>query len=312
MDPYRCVGCLSDHDRWRHQCQVCGRSGALVKLATLEEYEPESAPVQRPVKLVRTAADAPDIPEVRVSTGIDGLDRVLGGGMVSPGVILFAGAPGCGKSTILMPMIAGLTTTDRLYVAAEESDVRFRRRAVRCGLSDRLDDIPVLHTQDFNVIMDVIARADPRIVVIDSVNVLVDPVRDVPRDTDNNMLRNVRAFYKDANDNNRVLVLVAQMNKDDGVRGTKELQHLVDTVMLLSKQGARRVLRCPEKNRDGSTDEVAVFLMTKSGLHEQVAEDDDEDGPVADRTDAIGYMSEQDIPIPKAPRRRAASRKKEP
>ena len=183
MDPYRCVGCLSDHDRWRHQCQVCGRSGALVKLATLEEYEPESAPVQRPVKLVRTAADAPDIPEVRVSTGIDGLDRVLGGGMVSPGVILFAGAPGCGKSTILMPMIAGLTTTDRLYEAAEESDVRYRRRAVRCGLSDRLDDIPVLHTQDFNVIMDVIARANPRIVVIDSVNVLVDPVRDVPRET---------------------------------------------------------------------------------------------------------------------------------
>lgn len=302
MEPYRCIACLADHDRWAQRCPVCGHTGSLIKLATLEAAEVSDAALVStpapPRSRVRTVADAPDVPEVRYSTGIPGFDRVLGGGMVSPSVVVLAANPGCGKSTLMLPMFADLRM-DRLLIAAEESDVRLRRRAIRCGLGDKLDRLPVLHTKDFNEIMEVLATEDPRVVLIDSINVLKDKSLDKLRDDDANILRNVETLYKDANDHDRILFLIAQMNAEGSMRGTKELQHLVDAIVMMTREGPRRVLRCPEKNRDGSLEAVAVFQMTEHGLIEGHDAEPDDPGPVADRGETTVYMSEPDIPLPK-------------
>lgn len=229
----------------------------------------------------RTLADAPAPKNVRILTGVSGLDRVLGGGFRLPSAVLLGGAAGCGKSSLLLQACVSMEDRSVLYITAEETLTDLRERAERFGLGDRLDMIRAVATENIAEAMEEIRASDPRVVILDSINKIRDPEKDT-RDKQQNMLDHADVFIKDSRENNRVFVFPAQMNKAEEIAGVKELEHAVDAVLLLTKVGKTlRTLTCPDKNRYGSSANSAKFVMMASGLKE-VSEDTTEDSDTAE------------------------------
>ncbi len=200
-------------------------------------------------------------------TGVDEADRVLGGGLVPGSVTVLGGAPGMGKSTLLLQVAAAVAASGRtaLYASSEESRVQVRGRAERLGLAgDRL----WLHGEAS--IEHLLVAADeirPDLVVVDSVQTAFDPqVPSAP-----GSLIQVRAVAQrlvtEARARGAAVVLVGQVTKEGGLAGPKALEHVVDTVLAFEgdRHHALRLLRAV-KHRYGSTDDLGVLEMTESGL----------------------------------------------
>lgn len=217
---------------------------------------------------------------VRVSTGIEGLDRVLGHdwrdpektGIHVPSVILFAGAAGSGKSTLLLRLAARIKLKSRRpfqYVTSEQTLSEIRENAERLGLSN--EEIRRIEAEECVELQDVLKamkKVNPQVAVVDSLNELVDSKNDT-NDTQANMIRYATAFKVEAETNNRAIILITHMNKQHEIAGVQRLQHIVSTVMILSSDArdkTKRKIGCPKKNRFGNTADEAWFSMTEHGL----------------------------------------------
>ncbi|MEM9034607.1 MAG: DNA repair protein RadA [Actinomycetota bacterium] len=260
---YRCSSCGTQSASWVGRCTGCGEWGTVV-----EHAEVPAAPVG----LVPSAAARPlgeiDLHGVpRWATGVEELDRVLGGGLIGDSVTLVGGEPGIGKSTLLLQAVAGLAGEGArvLYVSAEESAAQVRARAVRLELPT--DGVWLASSPSVPEIVAQLDELAPDVVVVDSIQTVHHPESSSLPGSPSQVRECAQHLVREAKSRGLVLVLVGHVTKDGALAGPRVLEHVVDTV--LSFDGDRhtslRLLRAV-KHRFGGTDELGVFEMTTSGL----------------------------------------------
>ena len=261
-----CQDCGAVHRKWMGRCDACGAWNTII-----EEQAPEAGP--RPAPKGRRIAFEPlkgeSAPPPRRQTGIGEFDRVCGGGLVAGSAVLVGGDPGIGKSTLLLQVVAGLSTNTRvLYISGEEAIDQVRLRAQRLAVVDR----PVSLAAATNV-GDVIASLDgrdaPEVVVIDSIQTMyVDALDSAP-----GTVAQVRAAASElirvAKRRGITLLIVGHVTKEGTLAGPRVLEHMVDTVLYFEgdTHTSFRLIRA-FKNRFGAVNEMGVFAMTEKGLRE--------------------------------------------
>lgn len=263
---YFCTSCGNETLKWEGRCPACGEWNAL---AEAPEGGGEDAPSgsSRRAPAPRPLREAGDEEPPRRSSGLGELDRVLGGGIVPGSLVLLGGAPGIGKSTLLLQLAARLHAADgpALYASGEESASQVRMRAERLG--DGAEEVPFLAETDVDRIVDAARRGEPSLLCVDSIQTL----HSSRSDGSPGGVAQVRAcaarlqtYAKEAG----VATFVAgHVTKEGGLAGPRTLEHAVDAVLRFEGQRTleHRMLRAV-KNRFGGVDEMAVFRMTSGGL----------------------------------------------
>ena len=264
---HRCGECGASFPKWSGRCAACGAWNSLV-----EDVE---GPEERAVTLAAGLAlvppgEARPIGEIDprasnpTATGIDELDRVLGGGLVPGSVTLLGGEPGIGKSTLLLQLLAR-AAGPTLYVTAEESAQQVRLRADRLGAVS--DDLWLLPEMSLPNVIAAIDKISPRLVVIDSIQTVVDPDLGSAPGSVVQVRGCAHRLVQEAKRRDLPVVIVGHVTKEGGLAGPRVLEHVVDTV--LSFEGERhhalRMLRAV-KHRFGPTAELGLFEMGEAGL----------------------------------------------
>lgn len=202
----------------------------------------------------------------RVPTGLEEMDRVLGGGIISSSVVLLAGEPGVGKSTLILQTALALgTTREVLLICGEEAPQQVKARAARFGPIP--EGVRTLADPRLPAVLGAMEDSNTEIVVVDSIQTIFDP--DIPSAPGSvSQVRECGArLVRAARDRGATVILVGHVTKDGAVAGPRVLEHLVDVVLSFEgdKSSGVRILR-PLKNRFGSTQEVGFFQMTSEGL----------------------------------------------
>ncbi|VAW95762.1 DNA repair protein RadA [hydrothermal vent metagenome] len=272
---YVCSDCGSDFPKWQGRCDDCGAWNTLSEFRTGSPVSGGSKPragqfagYAGSLSDVKTLAEI-DLTELpRLGTGVDELDRVLGGGLVPGSAILIGGHPGAGKSTLLLQVLCKLAQSQSaMYVTGEESLQQVAMRAQRLSLPT--DSLKMLSETSVESICAVAEKHKPKLLVVDSIQVMSrEEVPSAPGGVA--QVRECAAYLiRYAKLTNTVLILVGHVTKDGTLAGPKVLEHMIDcSVMLESSTDNRfRTLR-GVKNRFGAVNELGVFAMTEKGLRE--------------------------------------------
>ncbi len=262
-----CQSCAYESPRWAGKCPNCGTWNSFV-----EEAAPRSrAAPRRPGLEGRGAIPLRDIAaegEHRIETGCAEFDRVLGGGIVAGSVILLGGDPGIGKSTLMMQLAARLGERRVLYISGEESPSQIKLRSARLG-GHSGESFLLLGETDTGVISGLIERDPPEIIIVDSVQTMVNPGLEAIPGSITQVREATALFTKFAKERSIPVLLIGHVTKDGFIAGPKVVEHMVDAVLQFEgeRHHAYRILRAM-KNRFGSTNEIGVFEMLDSGLRE--------------------------------------------
>jgi DNA repair protein RadA/Sms len=258
---FACTECGQSTARWLGKCPGCGSFGTLA-----EETPPARDSGTRGVARTPVRLDAVEVEAAkRIPTGLTELDRVLGGGIVPASLVLIAGEPGVGKSTLLLMALASISRERRaLLVTGEESAAQVKLRAERLGGAATVE---ILAETSLESICATLEQERPEVCVIDSVQTLwSSEVGSAPGSV--GQVREAAArLLRVGKENGVAMLLVGHVTKDGAVAGPRVLEHLVDCVLQFEgeRYHAHRVLRA-SKNRFGSTNELGVFEMTGAGL----------------------------------------------
>ncbi len=209
------------------------------------------------------------LPEyLRNRTGMNELDRVLGGGLVDSSVVLLSGEPGIGKSTLLLQISSELAKNRKvLYVSGEESKGQLKLRAERLGIAG--DSLYLLTETDLELIVDECCALKPDVIIIDSIQTLsCDRINSAPGSI-TQVRESAMTLISHAKSTGAAVFLVGHVNKEGGISGPKILEHMVDAVLYFEgeRTNSYRIIRAI-KNRFGSTNEIGVFEMGDKGLTE--------------------------------------------
>lgn len=270
---YFCTSCGSETLKWEGRCPACGEWNALAEAPSASEggrRRPRGEPAAESTAGRSTPVplrEARDERGPRRSVGIPDVDRVLGGGLVPGSLVLLGGAPGIGKSTLLLQVAARLLEDGAsvLYVSGEESAAQVGMRAERLGGS--APDVPFLAETDVEAIVDR-ARSDaPDLLCVDSIQTLHAARLDSAAGGVSQVRECAAHLQELAKEAGVAVVLVGHVTKQGGLAGPRTLEHLVDAVLTFEgdRTVAHRMLRAV-KNRFGGVDELAVFSMTSEGL----------------------------------------------
>ena len=259
-----CAACGAEHAKWQGQCPACGgwnqfRELAGPAAAAAGGYAGGPA---RAVKLAAVETPA----HARLSSGLGELDRVLGGGFVPGAVVLMGGDPGAGKSTLLLQVSAVLArAAPVLYASGEESLEQIATRARRLGLPE--DALTVAAETSVENISRLVAEHSPRLVVVDSIQVMRAGATDSPAGSVAQVRESAATLVRLAKQSGVTMVLVGHVTKEGNLAGPKVLEHMIDCFLMLeAPAGSRyRTLRSV-KNRFGATGELGVFAMTENGM----------------------------------------------
>lgn len=267
-----CEECGADYPRWSGQCTACGSWNSIKELrvgAGKSERNNNKEGYSGVRSSVQALSDVDLASAERLSTGISEFDRVLGGGVVRGSVTLIGGAPGAGKSTILLQAIANMAQSgvDVLYVSGEESLQQIAERAHR--LKVRGEGIKMLAETAVQRVCDVLDEIKPQVLVIDSIQVMYTEDTDSAPGSVSQVRESASYLTQYAKRHNVSVFMVGHVTKDQSLAGPMTLSHIVDTqVVLSSTNDARfRVLRA-DKNRFGSVGELGFFAMDSTGLKE--------------------------------------------
>jgi len=267
-----CQNCGAAYNKWQGKCESCGEWN------TLSQDDPTGAasvPANLRAKrrgrlftLETLTGASPEPP--RLSSGMAELDRVTGGGFVRGSVLLMAGDPGIGKSTLLTQATSMLARNGHrvVYISGEEAVGQVRLRAARLGLANAAVELAA-ETSVEDIIATLSEGKPPRLVVIDSIQTMwTDTVESAPG-TVTQVRASAQALIRFAKKSGAALILVGHVTKDGQIAGPRVVEHMVDAVMSFEGEGSQqfRILRAV-KNRFGPTDEIGVFEMTGLGLRE--------------------------------------------
>jgi DNA repair protein RadA/Sms len=266
---YICRECGFETPKWNGKCPECGEWN------TFEEAEAPAKPSKsgktsgaaaKSAGAVVKLSDVDITSEIRYSTGLSELDRVLGGGLVKGSAVLLGGEPGIGKSTILLQICEYLCAERSvLYISGEESLRQIKLRADRLGVHS--PNLRLMSENDAETIVSTIAAIRPDIAIIDSIQTMRIESISSGAGSITQVRECANLFLHTAKNFEIPFFLVGHVNKDGGIAGPKVMEHIVDTVLLFEgeKHYSYRILRAA-KNRYGSTNEIGVFDMTNEGL----------------------------------------------
>ena len=264
-----CSECGAQVPKWQGKCTNCGAWDSFIE--EIIDMSPEKFAATPKIKKESKAVSLDEIntdKENRYKTGLDELDRVLGGGIVKGSLILLSGDPGIGKSTIILQMCEYLGKDLKvLYVSGEESKRQLKLRADRLQVTTK--NLSVLTETDVETVNDYILETKPDIVMIDSIQTMsISAISSVPGSVAQ-VRECTNAYLHTAKSLDIPIIIVGHVNKDGAIAGPKVLEHIVDAVLYFEgeKNLTYRVLRAV-KNRFGSTNEIGVFEMYDKGLRQ--------------------------------------------
>ena len=261
---YICSECGSETLNWAGKCPSCGAWNTLTELR-LDKAGGRARDSGRTPK-AKKLEDLDSTEEIRFSTGISEFDRVLGGGAVCGSLVLVGGAPGIGKSTLLLQMCAASGRDRRiLYVSGEESERQLKLRADRLGVKG--SELYVLAETDLDSILAAAESLKPDIVIIDSIQTVSNGDLSSAPGSITQVRECTMRIMRLCKDKNLTIFVVGHINKEGSIAGPKVLEHMVDCVLYFEGERSTsfRILRAA-KNRFGSTNEIGVFEMVDNGL----------------------------------------------
>jgi DNA repair protein RadA/Sms len=267
-----CSNCDAQFPKWSGRCLECGSWGTL-REETLDNKEAEKAAIKKAVNKAG-GAEIIDLTTIkantleRLKTGIDEIDRVLGGGLVPGSLVLLSGEPGIGKSTLVAQIANAVGKNyETVYVSGEESaaQVKSRLNRLKCDLKN----LKFISETNIEKIVSTATRVKPDILIIDSIQTVYSSL--IPAEAGS--ISQIRAaavkFLELAKENEITVFLIGHITKDGTVAGPKSLEHIVDTVLYLeSETNNNYCLLRATKNRFGSVNELGVLEMTGAGFQE--------------------------------------------
>ncbi len=266
---FYCTNCGNESPKWQGRCTACGAWN------TMEEHiekpvaagKAKSSPVgqsRKPQRIQEVDTDG----EIRFSTGMGELDRVLGGGAVAGSLVLVGGAPGIGKSTLLLQICNSLCAgRSVLYVSGEESERQLKLRAQRLGVAPQ--ELYILSETRLSDVLESVEELSPDILIVDSIQTLYREENESSPGSVSQVKDCTMAMMQLSKSQGITVFVVGHINKDGNIAGPKVLEHMVDCVLYFEgdSNSSYRLLRAA-KNRFGSTNEIGVFEMLESGLEE--------------------------------------------
>lgn len=261
-----CSECGNETVKWSGRCTACGAWDSLVEVKLDAKAKGSSKIRTAPKKLPKLISELDTEAELRFSTGIGELDRVLGGGAVKGSLVLVGGAPGIGKSTLLL-QLCGLVDGEQkiLYVTGEESERQLKMRAQRLGVDN--GQIYVIAETGLTEILEAVDELKPDIVIVDSIQTMFDPEISSAPGSISQVRECTMSIMRMTKEKGFTTFVVGHINKEGNIAGPKVLEHMVDCVLYFEGERSTsfRILRAG-KNRFGSTNEIGVFEMVDTGL----------------------------------------------
>ena len=261
-----CSECGYESPKWLGKCPACNAWNTFYeekeqKIVGIDGKAKEAA---KPKVLNSVEGKV----SIRMPTGYNELDRVLGGGLVKGSLVLVGGEPGIGKSTLILELCNKLSTDGKvLYVSGEESAEQVKLRADRLGITS--ENIMFLGETDIDAIDAEITGMNPKLVVIDSIQTMFDEEIGSAPGSVSQVRESTNVLMQIAKGLGITIFIVGHVTKEGNVAGPRVLEHMVDTVLYFEgdRHASYRILRAV-KNRFGSTNEIGVFEMRESGLEE--------------------------------------------
>lgn len=261
---YVCQTCGAVSSGWAGRCHVCGTWESIVEEITDRTSNKKSSLQSSAVVMLK---DVDSLQTKRISTGIDELDRVLGGGITPGSLILVGGDPGIGKSTLMLQMCSQIVDSQPLYITGEESLFQIKLRASR--LTSIPDTLQLMAETDVNRILDAIRSTKAKVVIVDSIQTVHSEQIESTAGSISQVRECAAMLMKEAKQSGTAIFIVGHVTKEGMIAGPKVLEHMVDTVIQFEgeKTYSYRILRAI-KNRFGSTNEIGIFEMAEEGLRQ--------------------------------------------
>ena len=266
---FYCTNCGNESPKWQGRCPGCGQWNTLVE--HVEKPTPVGRAKPAPVGFSRTPKKLQQVDtgdEIRFDTGMGELDRVLGGGAVEGSLVLVGGAPGIGKSTLLLQICANICRERTvLYISGEESERQLKLRAERLGVVS--ENLYILSETRMSALQEAVEAVKPDILIADSIQTLYNEDNESSPGSVSQVKDCTMSLMHLSKQEGLTVFVVGHINKDGAIAGPKVLEHMVDCVLLFEgdQHSSYRLLRSA-KNRFGSTNEIGVFEMGDSGLIE--------------------------------------------
>lgn len=264
-----CTECGNETPKWAGRCIACGAWNSIVEQPEQKKSSKiEKKPFNKTSVKLKNITDLHGDEEIRFSTGMRELDRVLGGGAVKGSLVLVGGAPGIGKSTLMLQICKKLGEQFRvLYISGEESVHQLKLRAKR--LQAENESLYVLSETNLGDVIECVYEERPDVLIVDSIQTLYDEELNSPAGSVGQVKNCTMKLMQLAKEGNVTVFVIGHVNKDGFIAGPKVLEHMVDCVLYFEGEQhmAYRILRAA-KNRFGATNEIGVFEMMDCGLRE--------------------------------------------
>ena len=264
---YFCQNCGAESGKWIGRCPSCNEWNSYIEQVISKTSKPNQVSYEFEKQMPQKISDIKAKKEGRISTKINELDRILGGGLVSGSVVLIGGEPGIGKSTLALQVALKLVHLKTLYISGEESPQQIKMRAERLNLKN--DNCFILSETLLESILTHVINIKPDILVIDSIQTLYSDKLESSAGTVSQIRETAATLLKFAKETGTPVFLIGHINKEGNLAGPKVLEHVVDTVLQFEgdHNHVYRILRTT-KNRFGSTSELGIFEMNNKGLRE--------------------------------------------
>lgn len=267
---FYCTECGNEFSKWSGQCPACNAWNTIVEQPKVKYGKSSKGDTlsKIPQHRARSIADFQSSEEIRFPTGIGELDRVLGGGAVKGSLVLVGGAPGIGKSTLMLQICNKLCESSKvLYVSGEESEHQLKLRAERLHVDNRA--LLVLSETCLSDVLASVEEEKPDVLIVDSIQTMYHETLESPAGSIAQVKDCTMTLMRLAKGNGVTVFIIGHVNKEGSIAGPKVLEHMVDCVLYFEgdEHTSYRILRAA-KNRFGATNEIGVFEMQDHGLAE--------------------------------------------
>jgi len=267
---FYCTECGNESPKWQGRCSACGAWNTVVEqpAQTARKSVGKSSVSVAPQVMPKRMDEVESSDELRFHTGMSELDRVLGGGAVKGSLVLLGGAPGIGKSTLMLQICHQLSRFSKvLYVSGEESERQIKLRAERLKVSG--ENLYLLAETNLENVVESVHRLSPDVLIVDSIQTLYNGDLTTAPGSVGQVKECTMTLMQLAKGEGLTVFVIGHINKEGSIAGPKVLEHMVDCVLYFEGEQnmSHRILRAA-KNRFGATNEIGVFEMQDFGLAE--------------------------------------------